>query len=213
VSESNGQRQSGDFVSANHALPALPIDASDWPRGAGPRTAGDLVSANRALPGVKVNVLAVEIRTKIAVAFPASCVPPTWEPFGISTIEAFADWLDAKYHLMIAWTGYDPTLRHGRVLIFEKFKGDDYIYDPNTRRANLATINSRGQTWFGTLEFFAYCLHEMAHDFMRFDEEYCQQRVGIEPLSYSQYVQSNHKKEIDNLVESLCEYFKKRMLF
>jgi hypothetical protein len=57
MSTVNDKRHCGDLVSANHALPPVRIDASEWPREAGPRTAGVFVGASHALAGVKVNML------------------------------------------------------------------------------------------------------------------------------------------------------------
>src|SRR5438105_4814991 len=111
-------------------------------------------------------------RSKIAVIFPAGSRDPSWPPCGISTVETLADWLDAKYHQLITWTGYDPAMMHGRVLVFERFQNDDPIYDPNTRRVNLPLVNLQGKPWLHTQEFVAYCLHETVHDFTRWDEQY-----------------------------------------
>ena len=51
------QRQTGEFVSGNNALPPVQIDSSGVERESGPRTVGDLVSANHALPGVEVSTV------------------------------------------------------------------------------------------------------------------------------------------------------------
>lgn len=50
------ERRRGEFVAANHALPPVHVDASGWPREAGPRKSGDLVSANHALPPVPIGI-------------------------------------------------------------------------------------------------------------------------------------------------------------
>src|SRR5437660_95214 len=107
---------------------------------------------------------------KVVVNFPAGEPIPTWEPFAITDVRAFSEWLNAMYLQMLTWTGYDPCEFHkNQPLVFERFRNNDPIYDPNTRKANLPAVNSNGEPWFDTLEFFVYCLHELAHDFTRWD--------------------------------------------
>jgi hypothetical protein len=149
-------------------------------------------------------------RQHITIDWPNHYGQPSAPHLAIATVDQLADWLAAKFQLMCAWTTYDPSQHHGAPLVF-RHDNDGYYYDPNSRRVNLMEKNQQGQNWLSTDEFFEYLLHELVHDFTRFDEQYCRE-IGIEKLTYEQYNSDpNRKNAIDRLVEALCEYFKNRL--
>ena len=150
-------------------------------------------------------------RQHITIDWPNHYGQPSAPHLAIATVDQLADWLEAKYQLMYAWTSYNPSQHHhGAPLVF-RHVNDGYYYDPNGRRVNLMDRNQQGQNWLSTAEFFEYLLHELVHDFTRFDEQYCRE-MGIENLTYQQYNSDpSRKNAIDRVVEALCEYFKNRL--
>src|SRR2546430_352556 len=98
-------------------------------------------------------------------------VPCFFFPCNIRDVVSLAKWLDRKYSMMISWTNYDPCKRHGQPLVFDHVDRG-YYYDPNKRRVNLTNVNPSGKDWLDNAEFYVYLLHELAHDFLRWDEPY-----------------------------------------
>jgi hypothetical protein len=149
-------------------------------------------------------------RQHVTIDWPNHYGQPTAPHLAIASVDQLADWLEAKYQLMCAWTAFDPSQHHAATLAF-RHGNDGYYYDPNDRHVNLMETNQQGHNWLADDEFFKYLLHELAHDFIRFDEQYCQ-GIGIEVLTWQQYNSDPSRKlAIDRVVEALCEYFKDRL--